>query len=79
MIFRTFSAPFKSLLLTRGDALRSAQRLPLAIIFRALGAAPPIGFRFRGKPKPTNTFESEALSSVWDATRPWRMSFLSRH
>jgi len=26
-------------LLSRGDALRSAQRLPLAVIFRAFGAA----------------------------------------
>jgi len=26
--------------LTRGDALRSAQRLPLATIFRAFGACP---------------------------------------
>ena len=36
--FRTFSAPFKLILLTRGDALRSAQRLPLAVIFRAFRA-----------------------------------------
>ena len=38
VIFRTFSALFNLFLLTRGDALRSAQRLPLAIIFRAFGA-----------------------------------------
>ena len=38
MIFRTFSARFDYFLLTRGDALRYAQRLPLAIIFRAFGA-----------------------------------------
>jgi len=28
--------------LTRGDALRSAQRLPLAFIFRAFGAGLPV-------------------------------------
>src|SRR5215218_10768687 len=39
MIFRTFSAPFNWFLLTRGDAPRGARRLPLAIIFRAFGAA----------------------------------------
>ena len=39
MIFRTFSAHFDQILHTRGDALRVAQRLPLAIIFRAFGAA----------------------------------------
>src|SRR6185503_11952392 len=38
MIFRTFSALFSNYLLTRGDALRSAHRLPLAFIFRAFGA-----------------------------------------
>ena len=37
-IFRTFSALSQFFLLTRGDALRSAQRLPLAFIFRAFGA-----------------------------------------
>ena len=50
MIFRTFSAPFNKYWWTRGDALRSAQRLPLAIVFRAFGAAvPPIpsALRFR--------------------------------
>jgi hypothetical protein len=36
--FRTFSALFKLILHNRGDALRSAQRLPLAIMFRAVGA-----------------------------------------
>ena len=36
------------MLLTRGDAPRSAQRLPLAIIFRAFGAI-RIEFRFLGK------------------------------
>ncbi len=40
VIFRTFSAPSKFTTATRGDALRSAQRLPLAIIFRAFGACP---------------------------------------
>jgi hypothetical protein len=39
MIFRTFSALSDYSLLTRGDALRFAQRLPLAILFRAFGAA----------------------------------------
>ena len=39
MIFRTFSARFDYFLLTRGDALRYAQRLPLAIILRAFGAS----------------------------------------
>ena len=39
MIFRTFSALADLILLTRGDALRVAQRLPLANIFRAFGAA----------------------------------------
>src|SRR5215510_3557811 len=41
-IFRTFSALFKLFLPTRGDALRSAERLPLAIIFRAFGAYAPV-------------------------------------
>ncbi len=39
MTSRTYSALLMYFLLTRGDALRSAQRLPLAIIFRAFGAA----------------------------------------
>src|ERR1051325_8583140 len=38
LIFRTFSALFKLFLVTRGDALRFASRLPLAFIFRAFGA-----------------------------------------
>jgi hypothetical protein len=38
-IFRTFSDLFNLFLKTGGDALRFAQRLPLAIIFRAFGAA----------------------------------------
>jgi len=38
MIFRTFSAAFNLILLTRGDALRSAHRWPLAFILRAFGA-----------------------------------------
>ena len=37
--FRAFSALFDLFFRTRGDALRSAQRLPLTIIFRAFGAA----------------------------------------
>src|ERR1051325_7799265 len=37
LIFRTFSALFKLFLVTRGDALRCASRLPLAIILRAFG------------------------------------------
>ena len=40
LIFRTFSDLFNYFLLTRGDALRTAQRLPLALIFRAFGASP---------------------------------------
>jgi len=38
MLSRTFSALSILFLPTRGNALRSAQRLPLAIIFRAFGA-----------------------------------------
>ena len=38
MLFRTFSARSLFYVLTRGDALRSAQRLPLAIISSAVGA-----------------------------------------
>ena len=38
MTFRTFSALLNYFVITRGDALRSAQRLPLAILFRAFGA-----------------------------------------
>ena len=36
MIFRTFSAPHLNVLATQG---RRASRLPLAVIFRAFGAA----------------------------------------
>ena len=39
-LFRSFRASRVMTLYTRGDALSSAQRLPLAIIFRAVGAAP---------------------------------------
>ena len=39
------SVLFRLLLRTRGDALRFAQRLPLAIIFRTFGAA--LAFIFR--------------------------------
>jgi hypothetical protein len=42
--FRTLCAHFKLHLLTRGDALRSAQRLPLPIMFRAFGAGLPVYF-----------------------------------
>ena len=48
-ICRTFSARFKFLRLTRGDALRSAQRLPLATIFRAFGAG-HTEFDFQAEP-----------------------------
>ena len=38
MVFRTFSARFNLIFLTRGDTPRVAWRLPLPIIFRAFGA-----------------------------------------
>ena len=44
------SVLFRLLLRTRGDALRFAQRLPLAIIFRTFGAALAFIFRAVGAP-----------------------------
>ena len=41
-VLRAFSAGPDCLSLTRGDALRSASRLPLAFIFRAFGAPFPL-------------------------------------
>ena len=43
-----FQSSIVAMLLTRGDALRSAQRLPLAFIFRAFGAV-RIEFRDLGQ------------------------------
>ena len=51
--FRTFSAYLQLILQTRGDALRSAQRLPLAPIFRAFGAS-AADSRFTGRKFPRN-------------------------
>ena len=47
LVFRTFSALFKIILITRGDAFRCASRLPLAFLLRAFGAGIS---DFRAKP-----------------------------
>src|SRR5690242_3124250 len=41
MIFRTFSAPLQPTTANQGRRASLRSRLPLAIIFRAFGAAPP--------------------------------------